>query len=121
MKFLFLLSKALAVLAGALLTILALLVGASVIGRNLGVWTLVGDFELTASVAGAAIVTRRIALSVGDPNGIGPEIALKALAALKGEESIRITVFGPSQVLKKTAERLGLQTVLNGTELRTGA
>jgi len=55
LKFLFLLSKALAVLAGALLTILALLVCASVIGRNLGVWTLVGDFELTASVTGAAI------------------------------------------------------------------
>ncbi len=55
MKYLFLLSKASAVFAGLLLTLIALLVCASVIGRNLGVWTLVGDFELTASVSGAAI------------------------------------------------------------------
>ncbi|MDB5880693.1 MAG: hypothetical protein JWP43_571, partial [Ramlibacter sp.] len=27
-------------------------------------------------------MTRRIALAVGDPNGIGPEIALKAIEAL---------------------------------------
>ena len=35
---------------------------------------------------------RRIALSVGDPNGIGPEIALKALEALRASEvSVRTT------------------------------
>jgi TRAP-type C4-dicarboxylate transport system permease small subunit len=55
LKYLLLLAKAAAVFAGMLLTLVALVVCASVIGRNLGVWTLVGDFELTASVAGAVI------------------------------------------------------------------
>jgi len=61
---------------------------------------------------------RRIALSVGDPNGIGPEIALKALAALKGEDRMRVTLFGPPQVLARTAKAAGLESVLQGVELR---
>ena len=61
---------------------------------------------------------RRIALSVGDPNGIGPEIALKALQALKGEDRLRLTLFGPPDVLVRTAKALGLETVLYGVELR---
>ena len=65
---------------------------------------------------------RRIALSVGDPNGIGPEIVLKALDALKDERELSITVFGPADVLTQTAKRLGLDNVLLGTALRpTGA
>ena len=55
MKPLELLAKGCAVLAGALLTLITLMTCASLIGRNtLGV-TLVGDFELTGVVAGAAI------------------------------------------------------------------
>ena len=61
---------------------------------------------------------RRIALSVGDPNGIGPEIALKALQALKGEDRVRMTLFGPPDVLVRTAKALGLETVLYAVELR---
>ncbi|WP_048439406.1 PdxA family protein [Caenimonas sp. SL110] len=61
---------------------------------------------------------RRIALSVGDPNGIGPEIVLKALAALKDERALSITVFGPADVLAQTATRLGLGEVLREARVR---
>ena len=60
---------------------------------------------------------RRIALSVGDPNGIGPEIVLKALDALRDERRLRITVFGPPEVMSGSAARLGLQAVLRATDL----
>ncbi|MBC5765805.1 PdxA family dehydrogenase [Ramlibacter albus] len=61
---------------------------------------------------------RRIAVSIGDPNGIGPEIALKALDALRGDAQVRTTLFGPTAVLSDTAARLGLQRVLAEVELR---
>lgn len=46
---------------------------------------------------------RRMALATGDPNGIGPEIALKALATLDPDQRARITVFGPGAVLQRAA------------------
>ena len=46
---------------------------------------------------------RHLALATGDPNGIGPEIALKALAALDEAARDRITVFGPGEVLQRAA------------------
>lgn len=55
MKTLEVLAKFCAILAGTLLTAITLMTCASVIGRNTIGWTLVGDFELTASAAGAAI------------------------------------------------------------------
>ena len=61
---------------------------------------------------------RRIALSVGDPNGIGPEIVLRALDALRGEDRMKITVFGPPDVLARTARDCGLEQVMATTELR---
>ncbi len=61
---------------------------------------------------------RRIALSVGDPNGIGPEIVLKALAALRGEDRLQITVFGPAEVLRRTAKACGMEAVFLGLALR---
>jgi 4-hydroxythreonine-4-phosphate dehydrogenase/1,2-dihydroxy-3,5-cyclohexadiene-1,4-dicarboxylate dehydrogenase len=63
-------------------------------------------------------VTRRIALSVGDPNGIGPEIVLKALDALRGEDRLQLTVFGPPAVLERAAAVTGLQDVLAAAQLR---
>jgi 4-hydroxythreonine-4-phosphate dehydrogenase/1,2-dihydroxy-3,5-cyclohexadiene-1,4-dicarboxylate dehydrogenase len=63
-------------------------------------------------------MTRRIALSIGDPNGIGPEIVLKALDALAGEERVRLTVFGPPQVLKRAAAATGLKQAFGAMELR---
>ncbi|WP_291139487.1 4-hydroxythreonine-4-phosphate dehydrogenase PdxA [Hydrogenophaga sp.] len=55
---------------------------------------------------------KRIALTVGDPNGIGPEIALKSLAALSPAQRAQITLFGPEPVLARTAQTLNLQALL---------
>ncbi|MFZ9544154.1 MAG: TRAP transporter small permease [Hylemonella sp.] len=49
------LAKLCAIVAGVLLTVITLITCASVIGRNTPGSTLVGDFELTAVAAGAAI------------------------------------------------------------------
>ncbi len=53
----------------------------------------------------------RLAVTLGDPNGIGPEIVLKALQAAP-EWRKRVTVFGPPAVLDRTAAALGLQALL---------
>ena len=55
MKTLEILAKACAVLAGVLLTGITLMTCISLIGRNTTGWTIVGDFELSGSAAGAAI------------------------------------------------------------------
>ncbi len=55
---------------------------------------------------------RRIALSLGDPNGIGPEIVLKALAELRTEARVHVTVFGAPAVLERAAASTGLQALL---------
>ena len=55
MKILETLAKACAVLAGVLLTGITLMTCVSLIGRNTIGWTIVGDFELSGSAAGAAI------------------------------------------------------------------
>jgi hypothetical protein len=47
--------QACAMLAGVLLTVITLMTCASLIGRNTTGWTIVGDFELSGSAAGAAI------------------------------------------------------------------
>ena len=49
------LAKICAVAAGVLLTVITLMTCVSVIGRNTIGWTLVGDFELAGSAAGAAV------------------------------------------------------------------
>ncbi len=49
------LARACAVLAGLLLTVITLMTCVSLIGRNTTGWTIVGDFELSGSAAGAAI------------------------------------------------------------------
>ena len=55
MKLLSFLAQACAVLAGIILTGVTLVTCASVAGRNTTGWTLLGDYELTAVAAGAAI------------------------------------------------------------------
>jgi len=55
LKVLSLLAQACAVLAGCLLTVITLMICVSLIGRNTVGWTIVGDFELSGSAAGAAI------------------------------------------------------------------
>jgi TRAP-type C4-dicarboxylate transport system permease small subunit len=49
------LAKLCAVLAGLLLTVITLLTCVSLIGRNTVGWTIVGDIELVAAAAGAAV------------------------------------------------------------------
>jgi TRAP-type C4-dicarboxylate transport system permease small subunit len=49
------LAKLCAVAAGVLLTVITLMTCASIVGRNTTGWTIVGDFELSGSAAGAAI------------------------------------------------------------------
>ena len=49
------LAKLFAVLAGVLLTVITLVTCVSLIGRNTTGWTIVGDVELSAFVAGAAV------------------------------------------------------------------
>lgn len=55
MKILDLAARACAVLAGCLLTVITLMTCVSLIGRNTTGWTIVGDFELSGSAAGAAV------------------------------------------------------------------
>ncbi len=55
MKLLIPLAKLCAVIAGVLLTVITLMTCVSLIGRNTTGWTIVGDFELSGSAAGAAI------------------------------------------------------------------
>ena len=55
MKFLSLLARACAILAGLLMTAITLVTCASLIGRNTIGVTLMGDYELTAVTAGAAV------------------------------------------------------------------
>jgi 1,2-dihydroxy-3,5-cyclohexadiene-1,4-dicarboxylate dehydrogenase len=68
----------------------------------------------TASVIHAP---RRLALAAGDPNGIGPEIALKALDALPIETRARIVLYGPPSVFERTAAQLGLDALLRDARL----
>jgi TRAP-type C4-dicarboxylate transport system permease small subunit len=55
MKLLGVLARFCAIAAGVLLTVITLMTCISLIGRNTTGWPIVGDFELTASAAGAAI------------------------------------------------------------------
>lgn len=47
-------------------------------------------------------------MPVGDPNGIGPEIALRTAEAYGGREDVAITLFGPAKVLERAAHTLSL-------------
>lgn len=53
-----------------------------------------------------------VALSLGDPNGVGPEIALKALAALEPAQRRRVEIHGPSAALRQAAQTTGLTHLL---------
>ena len=47
-------------------------------------------------------------MPVGDPNGIGPEIALRTADAYHGRQDVAITLFGPAQVLERAARTVSL-------------
>jgi 4-hydroxy-L-threonine phosphate dehydrogenase PdxA len=48
---------------------------------------------------------KTIALTIGDPNGIGPEIAVKAATSLLGNEDIRLVLVGDEHVIRRYGER----------------
>ena len=54
----------------------------------------------------------RIAIPIGDPNGIGPEISLKTAIALRHDARVQLTLFGPQAVLETTAHQLGVDDAL---------
>jgi 4-hydroxy-L-threonine phosphate dehydrogenase PdxA len=47
---------------------------------------------------------KTIALTIGDPNGIGPEIAVKAAASLLGSTDIRVILVGDEHVIRHCGE-----------------
>ncbi|WP_308259015.1 PdxA family protein [Pseudonocardia sp. H11422] len=51
----------------------------------------------------------RVLLTVGDPNGVGPEVAVKAAAALAGEPDLAPVVVGDHEIVEPYAERSGLR------------
>jgi 4-hydroxy-L-threonine phosphate dehydrogenase PdxA len=50
----------------------------------------------------------RIAVTVGDPNGIGPEIAVRAAIALFTESGVRSLLVAEDFIIDQTKERLGV-------------
>jgi 4-hydroxythreonine-4-phosphate dehydrogenase len=50
-----------------------------------------------------------LAVTVGDPAGIGPEIILKAAARLRGRKDLELIVVAPRVVIEDAAERLGAE------------
>lgn len=56
-------------------------------------------------------------MPVGDPNGVGPEIALRTLDAYLGQQDVEITLFGPERVIERTARSLSLGSSLATTRL----
>lgn len=50
----------------------------------------------------------RIAIALGDPNGIGPEIAVKAAQRLAADRNIQPLLVGDGFVIEDVAHRLGL-------------
>jgi 4-hydroxythreonine-4-phosphate dehydrogenase len=46
---------------------------------------------------------KTIALTIGDPNGIGPEIAVKAAAAMRNSEDLRVILIGDEHVIRHYA------------------
>ena len=56
---------------------------------------------------GLAVRAARLAVTVGDPAGIGPEVVLKALAAAD-RPAAEVIVYGPMAVLRDRARRFGL-------------
>ena len=56
-----------------------------------------------------------LALTLGDPNGVGPEVVLKAAADARVREAARVVAVGSGAVLADQARRLGLEGVLGGS------
>ncbi len=60
----------------------------------------------------------RLAITMGDPGGIGPEIVLKALADPRVTESCDLTIVGSRQILQETYQQLALEKLVNWENLK---
>jgi len=54
-----------------------------------------------------------IAITMGDPAGVGPEIIIKALDNPQVRKSGRLLIFGDREVLEATAKRMGKSLAIN--------
>ncbi len=70
-------------------------------------------------MSGPKAAIPRIAIAIGDPNGIGPEIALRTVEAYEGRSDISLRLYGPREALESTAQGLGLSALLARTSLVT--
>lgn len=59
-------------------------------------------------MAGADQTTRPVAITLGDPAGVGPEVIVRALAALPAGERGSLVVVGSSAVLRRAAKVTGV-------------
>jgi 4-hydroxythreonine-4-phosphate dehydrogenase len=58
----------------------------------------------------------RLALTLGDPAGIGPEVVLKALST-EARPAAELSVYGPADVLAERARRFGLAWPIAGVRV----
>lgn len=56
----------------------------------------------------ARVKTRRIAITIGDVAGIGPEIALRATEQLQNDSAAKMTLYGPKQILCRVSQELDI-------------
>lgn len=59
-----------------------------------------------------------LALTLGDPAGIGPEVVLKALADPTVEENFQITIIGSRSLVERTYQKLRSLPHFNPRDLR---
>lgn len=62
--------------------------------------------------------TPRLAITIGDPGGIGPEIVLKALSEPTITENCDLTILGSRQVLQETYQKLSMEKLVNWESLQ---
>ncbi len=60
----------------------------------------------------------RLAVTIGDPGGIGPEIVLKALSEPTITENCDLTIVGSRQVLQETYQKLSSEKLVNWENLQ---
>lgn len=56
------------------------------------------------------MIPKKVAVTLGDPSGIGPEIVLKACQDPRVRDTLRITMFGDPRALEEQARRCGLSS-----------
>ncbi len=60
----------------------------------------------------------RLAITIGDPGGIGPEIVMKALADPRVTENCDLTIVGSRQILQETYQKLSLEKLVYWENLK---